>query len=122
MASPTIVLTKKDYEQISQLVSRMNTDLAAALEEEIGRADLVDEAPANVVVMNSVVTYLDIETGKESRVTLVYPQNADLEAQRISILAPVGAALIGLPVGQEIEWPLPNNKSKKIRVLRVDPE
>lgn len=120
MASPAIILTKKDYEQLSQLVARMNTDLAAALEEEINRAELVEEPPSHVVTMNSVVTYLDLESGKESRVTLVYPQDADLDTQKISVLAPIGAALIGLPVGQEIEWPLPNNKFKRIRVLKVD--
>lgn len=122
MANPTITLRKKDYEQISQIVARLDTDTAAALEEEINRAEIMDEVSQDIVTMNSVVTFFDSEANKETSITLVYPQDADLDSNKISVLAPVGSALIGLRVGQEIDWPMPNKKSKRFKVIRVKQE
>lgn len=73
-----------------------------------------DELPADVVSMNSKVSFKDLDTEKESVVTLVYPQDANIDEGKISIFAPVGSALIGLRVGQVINWPLPHGKEKKI--------
>jgi regulator of nucleoside diphosphate kinase len=62
---------------------------------------------------------MELETGKESEVTLAYPSDANLEKGRVSILAPVGAALIGLRIGDEIEWPLPSGKHRTYRITSV---
>jgi len=117
-----ILLTHEDYLKLSQLVRTNTSKGAAALEEEISRAQVVPqtEIAADIITMNSSVRFLDEETGKESSVTLVYPQDANLTESKISILAPIGVALIGLKVGQSIDWPLPNGSVKAIRVLAVD--
>ena len=69
--------------------------------------------------MNSTVKFLDLELGKESTVQLVFPQDTNIAENKISILTPVGSALIGLRVGQIINWPFPNGKVKQLKVLSV---
>jgi regulator of nucleoside diphosphate kinase len=124
MNTPNIILSQEDYEKISQLIYQNDSDIAALLEEELSRADLVPqtELPANVVAMRSQVTYKDSVTGQESTITLVYPHEANLAENRISILASVGAALIGLKEGAAIQWPLPNGTKKEFKVVKVSQE
>lgn len=124
MNAPNIILSQEDYEKISQLIYQNDSDIAALLEEELSRADLVPqtELPKNVVAMKSQVTYQDSQTGQESTITLVYPHEANLQENRISILASVGAALIGLKEGAKIQWPLPNGIEKEFRVVKVSQE
>lgn len=111
--SPSLVISEEDYQKISSLLLNIKTEIAELLEEELGRATLVpaSELPENVVSMNSEVTFIDLDTNKEQKVTLVYPNEADIEKRKISIFAPVGAALIGLRIGQSIDWPLPDGKA-----------
>ena len=66
--------------------------------------------------MNSRVRYLDESTGQRNEIEIVYPSHADPSAGRISVLAPVGSALIGLSVGQQIDWDFPNGRSIRLRV------
>lgn len=117
----SLVITKADYEKLISLISNTNIETAELLEEELSRAFIVadDELPEDVVSMNSKVRFQDLETGNETVVTLVFPHEANIEKNRISILAPIGSALIGLRVGQVIQWPLPNGKEKQVRVLEV---
>ena len=117
----SLTVKKSDYEKILSLLNVTRNDVADQLEEEISRATLVEdsELPEDVVAMNSTVHFTDLETNKEFTVTLVYPHEAKLEENKISILAPVGAALIGLKVGQTIEWPLPNGRSRNLKVASV---
>ena len=85
------------------------------------RAQVVghDQVPAGVVTMNSRVCCRDEGTGKEYQLTLVYPQEAGKEGA-VSVLAPVGTALLGLTVGQHIDWPAPGGKLLKLTLLSVD--
>ena len=69
--------------------------------------------------MNSRVVYLDESTGECREVTLVFPHNTDASSRRVSILAPVGMALLGLTAGQSIAWPFSGGSSHNLRVLRV---
>lgn len=117
----SITITVTDYQQILSLVQNHQSELSLMLEDELNRAQIIqdNQLPADVVGMNSQVYFLDQETGKESVVTLVYPQDANIHENKISILTPVGAALIGLRTGQIIQWPFPNGKDKKIQVLAV---
>jgi regulator of nucleoside diphosphate kinase len=69
--------------------------------------------------MNSRVRFVDEESNRESEVTLVFPGQADVESDRISVLAPVGSALLGLSVGDSIHWPLPNARTRQLRVIAV---
>ena len=87
---------------------------AAALQAELDRAEVVghDEVPAGVVTMNSRVHCREESSGKDYHLTLVYPQDAGAEGT-VSILAPVGSALLGLSVGQHIDWAAPGGKVLK---------
>lgn len=118
---PNLILTKEDFEKLTALVAYTETEAAAMLEEELSRAKVVtqEELPNDVVTMNSKVVFQDVDSGNETVITLVYPPDANADEGKISVLAPIGAALIGLRVGQEIKWPLPNGKAKKVKVLKV---
>lgn len=116
-----IILTKSDFQRISTLLAATISEIGESLEEELGRASLVedDQLPDNVVSMNSTVRFEDMSDGHPSVVTLVYPHDAKIEENKISILSPIGAALIGLRVGQTIRWTLPSGKEKNLRVISV---
>lgn len=125
---PPIVITRLDHSRIRRLLSSptvRDSDAADALEEELERAELVDSTalPANVVSMNSTVQLQECHSGREYELTLVYPSDAG-QPGSVSVLAPIGSALLGLSVGSEIEWPLPDGRMAKIRVLglRYQPE
>jgi len=124
MSDRHIVVTEADFERLSRLVlaqPRRNATECGALEEELSRADVVgsDEISPDVVTMNSRARFVDEDVREEFEMTLVYPRDADLAQGRVSVLAPVGAALLGLSVGQAIEWPLPNGGTKRLRVSAV---
>lgn len=91
------------------------------LEEELGRAVVVppEKIPANVVTMNSKVRFRNEVTGEESEVTLVYPQEANVNEGKVSVLAPVGSALLGLSVGETIDWEMPNGKVRRFKIVAV---
>ena len=120
-----IILTQQDMDRLHALVegvqSERNVEAAEALESELSRAKVMEPAaiPADVVTMNSRVRFVDESTGSEREATLVYPQDASATEGRISILAPIGAALIGLRSGDTIDWPLPNGRSKRLRLVEV---
>jgi len=121
----TILVTRHDLDRLHALiagvVSERNAEAAEALESELARAQVVDpaEIPADVVTMNSRVRFVDETTGTEREATLVYPQEASASEGRISVLAPVGAALLGLRKGDSIDWPLPNGRTKRLRIVDV---
>lgn len=81
----------------------------AALAGELRRAQVVprSEIPADVVTMHSTVRVRDMEDGEEETYTLVYPHEADIETGKLSVLAPVGTALLGYRAGDVVEWPVP---------------
>ena len=120
----TIRITDQDLEKLRRVVAihERGRDAAAAeqLETELDRAIVVprDELPADTVTMGSRVVFED-ETGRRRDVQLVYPWEAAPSRGRISILAPVGVALLGLSVGQEIDWPLPNGRTASLRIVSV---
>lgn len=122
MPAPRILLSSFDKERLEKLLTRVGPrpDLDA-LREEIDRAEVVEpsEMPANRVTMNSRVRFVDEETSEENEITLVFPGHADIERNCISVLAPVGSALLGLSVGDSIEWPLPNSRKRHLRVIAI---
>lgn len=122
MISDPIYVTEKDLERLEAVMTGMATNpTAALLENELARARVVpsEEVPADVVTMNSRVRYVDVRSGEEREVTLVYPNAANFEMGRVSVLAPVGAALLGLAVGDEIDWPMPAGDERRLRVVAV---
>jgi regulator of nucleoside diphosphate kinase len=121
-AAPQIVLSRFDRDRLERLLDKIGPRLdLEALREEIERAEIVEpEAiPENVVTMNSVVRFVDQESGRESAVKLVFPGHADVESSRISVLAPVGSALLGLSVGDSIDWPLPHGRTLHLCVVAI---
>ena len=86
----------------------------ASLAGELRRTRVVprSQIPRDVVTMNSTVRLRDLETGEEETYTLVYPEEADIEADRLSVLAPVGTALLGYRAGDVVEWPVPAGVSR----------
>lgn len=103
-----------------ELLPERQRRVLEGLDEEIASAEIlpVDHMPADVVTMGSMVAYEDTN-GRLKWVQLSYPEDADMAQGRVSIFAPVGAALIGLRVGQEIIWPLPNGRNGKLKVKQV---
>jgi regulator of nucleoside diphosphate kinase len=123
---PAIVISTLDLDRLERLLE--STEYARhpgadALRGEIERADVVkpQDMPADVVTMNSTLECVDEVSHETHRLTLVYPERADRDQGRISVLAPVGTALLGLRVGQEIEWPAPGGaKPLRLKVLSID--
>lgn len=124
--SNRVYMTQRDFDIISSLLEKVNLTGACDLDrlaDELDRAELVTfahELPGNVVVMQSIVQYVDLHTGTEKRVQIVFPNEVDIYQGRISILSAVGSALIGLSEGDEIEWPMPNGNMSTLRILNVE--
>ena len=122
---PSIYLTKDDCDRLSDLLEAYAAGSGGrridALENEVARAIVVppEQIPKDVVTMNSRVVFEDETTGERREVTLVYPAHADIGAGKISILVPVGSALLGLRIGQSIDWNLPNGQRRRYRVIAV---
>lgn len=120
-----IYLTQNDLDRLLNLVEARATGSGDRhfdkLENELVRAVVVpsDRIPKDVVTMNSRVLFENETTGERREVTLVYPSDADIDAGRISILVPVGTALLGLRVGQSIDWTLPSGDNQRYRVVDV---
>ncbi|WP_162426794.1 nucleoside diphosphate kinase regulator [Pontibacter pudoricolor] len=124
-----IYLTEKDQERLHSLVQLQRQNGGAASVEglckELKRAKVVasEEVPTDVVTMNSLVRLKDMKTGKEIEITVVYPKDADLNARKISVLAPVATAILGGKVGDEVEWPAPQGMLYyKIESILYQPE
>lgn len=119
-SAPAIVISALDRERLLPVLDQHDTPAAEALEAELLRATIVphDQVPADVVTMHSDVVYEDVTTGQRRTVRVVLPREADARRGWISVLAPVGSALLGLRVGQDIEWPLPGG-AHRIRVVEL---
>ena len=122
-----IWLTAQDYNRLRTLLAhltRQSRGMQAGvetLEEILDLARVVnpETVPGNVVTMNSRVQYEDVSTREQGTVTIVYPADADPMGGRISVLSPVGAALLGESEGNEVELPLPHGQTRRIRIDSV---
>ncbi|SDF54819.1 nucleoside diphosphate kinase regulator [Pseudomonas seleniipraecipitans] len=122
-STPNITITRLDLQRLEQLLDSLDDfgPTAEALQAELDRAEVVghDQVPAGVVTMNSRVHCREESSGKDYHLTLVYPQDAGGEG-KVSVLAPMGTALLGLSVGQHIDWPAPGGKQLKLTLLAVE--
>jgi regulator of nucleoside diphosphate kinase len=122
-----IYISAHDAERLRDLVSQYSAGrdatTAELLEAELDRATVVEREriPRDVVTIGSRVTFEEERSGHVREVVLAYPSDADASAGRISVLAPVGAALLGLRVDDVIEWPLPGGRTARIRIRSVEP-
>jgi regulator of nucleoside diphosphate kinase len=114
-SSEDLIVSVDDYIRLRELVA----DHALAEELELAIVVPSDRIPKNVVTMNSRLIYADESTGQTREVELVYPSEADPVVGRISVLAPVGCALLGLSAGQSIDWNLPSGQVHRLRVERI---
>jgi regulator of nucleoside diphosphate kinase len=120
---PSIIVSSQDLKRLEVLLNSLSDTFPEedALRAELDRADVVapEQMPPSVVTMNSKVRVAIQPSGKEFELTLVYPKDMDASPGKISILAPVGSALLGLSIGQEIEWSVPGGSTIRVRILEV---
>jgi regulator of nucleoside diphosphate kinase len=121
---PQIVLTSQDLERLETLLESLPASSvpgSAELLAELERAEIVEpeQIPPSVVTMNSTVRFSMDSSGEEFCLTLVYPKDVDASGEKISVLAPVGSALLGLSTGDEIEWPKPGGGTIKVRIKEI---
>ncbi|HVG56929.1 MAG TPA: nucleoside diphosphate kinase regulator [Hyalangium sp.] len=123
--APAVRVTAEDMARLRTIVERhLEGSRAAAAEQlelELDRAVVVsqDQIPPDVVTMRSRILFEDLDTGRRREATLVYPDEANIDQSMVSILAPVGQAVLGLKVGDVIEWPLPNARLARLRIMEV---
>ena len=120
MLDHDIIITTTDFERLQSVLDTTSSPASELLDFELRRARVVEprEVPADVVTMNSSVVYEDCDTSERREVRVCYPRDANVTAGRVSVLAPIGSALLGLRVGQSITWSVPNG-TKRIRVVEV---
>jgi regulator of nucleoside diphosphate kinase len=121
--APQIYVTESDFDALEHLLDSpavRNLPGIEALWQELHRAHVVpeDKLPANVISMNSRVRFRDETSGALHELTLAYPQAAG-KPDSVSITAPAGSALLGLSVGQSIEWQVPGGRKIRLKVLEV---
>jgi regulator of nucleoside diphosphate kinase len=122
-----IWLTAQDYNRLKHLLAdltRQSRGMQAGVETledilDLARIVQPEKVPGNVVTMNSRVLFEDVTTRENGTVTVVYPTDADASSGRISVLSPVGAALLGEAEGAELELPLPHGQTRRIRINSV---
>ncbi|WHZ15276.1 MAG: Regulator of nucleoside diphosphate kinase [Nitrospira sp.] len=126
-----IYITDYDLTRLKELldagisVAAGDRHLLETLQGELDRAHIVEPSavPPDVVTMNSRVRLIDVETKEEQVYTIVFPSEAKLEERKISILAPIGTALLGYRVGDTVEWPVPGGiRRLRIEELQYQPE
>ena len=127
----TIYITELDYNRLTGLIDRtrerngVDREYLRKLEAELDRADIVDpkDIPADVVTMRSKVRLKDLVSGESNTYSLVFPTEADFAEGKISVLAPIGTAILGYRQGDTIEWPVPSGLRKlKVEEILYQPE
>ena len=131
MSERTIQITELDRKRLIDLIvdaqsgEYRNSVYLDKLRGELERAEVVapQDISADVITMNSTVMLIDQETGEEETYTLVYPENANSAEGKISILAPIGTAMLGYRAGDVFEWEVPAGKRQlKVEKILYQPE
>lgn len=131
MLKGEIFITKIDQEKLLGILSKVGSlnqedrMLLKKLGDELARAHIVEpcEVPRDVVTMNSTITVEDVDSGHEDTYTIVYPGHANYQEKKISILAPIGTALLGYRAGDVIEWEVPRGVLRlKVKKVLYQPE
>ncbi len=124
LQKPAITISQSDHERLWRLGTQLlqkNQDLAEELLDELDRAAIVEDAcvPNDVVTMGARLRFTT-DTGDDRSITLVFPDEADISAGCISVLTPIGAALIGLSAGQSIDWQSLDGRQHCLTVQSVE--
>jgi regulator of nucleoside diphosphate kinase len=123
-SAPAIVITSLDYDRIQgvlqPLLQAAPSENVELLDEELARATIVspEELAPNVVSMNSEFIYEDLGKAERRRARLVYPHDANVDRSWISVLAPLGSALLGMETGKEIHWSMPNG-GRRLKLVEI---
>ena len=122
-APPKLVVSSLDVERLENLLDSLPAQAPGKkeLEAELARSEVVapEAVPPNVVTMNSTVRFRVTSSEESFCLTLVYPKDMDDSGEKISIMAPVGSALLGLAEGDEIEWPKPGGSLQRVHIDAV---
>ncbi|MCG6658513.1 nucleoside diphosphate kinase regulator [Halomonas campisalis] len=118
---PPIIINRLDAERLQRLIdaaSDRDRFVADLLEAELERGEVIDpeDIPEDVVSMNSQVQFTDLTRGRQMIRTLVYPHALAATEDGLSVMAPIGASLIGLRIGDTIDWPLPDGGEATLRI------
>jgi regulator of nucleoside diphosphate kinase len=121
-----IIINEADHEKLSCAIATLGTlterghGEVSALRAELTRAEIVppDNTPPDVITMNSRAEILDMDSGESMELTVVFPRDTDVEQGKISVLAPLGTAMLGQRVGDEFEWPVPYG-TRRLKVLSL---
>lgn len=131
MAERTIYITEYDAQRLRKLLSEAyhssyrGSEYLKNLQAELERGQVVSpqEVPADVITMNSKVRLTDLESGETMVCTLVFPEDADVEQDKISVLAPIGTAMLGYRQGDSFEWKVPEGVRRfKVAEILYQPE
>ena len=122
---PAITLSRSDSDRLARLAEAylgQNPEVAEELLTELDRARIVGDGriAAGVIRMGSTVRFTS-DLGEERQVTLVFPGGADIAASKVSVLTPIGVALIGLSAGQSIDWSARDGRTHRLTVETVEP-
>jgi regulator of nucleoside diphosphate kinase len=126
MEKRTIYITEYDAERLKSLIGEAKrlvprgNEYLDSLEAELDRGQTVapTEVPPDVITMNSKVCLVDLDTNEEMVFMLVFPQDADIDQSKISILAPIGTAMLGYRVGDVFTWQVPNG-ARRLEVKQI---
>ncbi|MDP4283053.1 MAG: GreA/GreB family elongation factor [Bacteroidota bacterium] len=122
-----VILLKDDYALLNEYVKNLHgievneKENFKKLSHELGKAQLVniEDFPIDIVRLDSSVVIKDLDTKRDMTLRIVMPQDADIKQKKISVLAPVGTALIGFRKGQKVRWNVPSGK-KDFKIMEVD--
>jgi regulator of nucleoside diphosphate kinase len=122
----SITISTADHDRLLALINsarldwRIPSEHLHSLEGELARATLADpdKLPPDVVAMHSTVRFRDLDTNEVETYTLVYPSEADVTCDRISVLAPIGTALLGFQVGDSVKWRVPQG-TRRLKITKV---
>lgn len=122
-----IYITKNDYKKLIELIDKKwpHDENDQNLLLELNRAQIIEpqEIPNDVITMNSKVSFIDLETDKEFEYWLVFPEAADIKENKISVLSPIGCALLGYKIGEIISLKTPRGEKKiKVKSILHQPE
>ena len=128
-ATPPVILLKNDFEILNGYVKNLQgmqvneKENFGKLYQELKKAQIRDAAdfPDDIVRLNSTVVIKDLKTKGDMTITIVLPQKADIKQRKVSVLAPIGTALIGFRKGQTVSWQVPSGK-KDFKIMEVSNE
>jgi regulator of nucleoside diphosphate kinase len=121
-----LYVTEQDMERLEPILasahqkSGQEKENVRRLSEDLDRASVIgaEEVPRDVVTMNSKVRVMDMDSGEEMTFTLVFPEAADFSQGKISVLAPIGSAVLGYRTGDVVEWKVPAG-TRRLKIVRV---